>query len=385
MVLAVVIVVIIAVAGAAIYFAAPPAQTKQVAVVFDVGGRGDLSFNDMAYIGAEKAKTDFGVNVTYVQSKTGGDYLPNLQTLASAGKYSIIIAIGFLLTDALNQTARQYTNQQFAIIDGFLPGMSNVRSIVFSEQDGSALAGLLAGLTTKSNKVGVVLGVEIPVLYKFEAGFYEGLSQAENMTGKQIQVYYKYTGSFTDATLGRQVAEGWLAQGVDVMYNVAGLTGKGMLDAVADYGTSHGLTTGLPYGIGVDSDQDWVHPGFVMASMMKRVDRGVYTAIRDINAGNFTGGIVTLGLADLGNKLSDASDLDTFLTIVQSAGATLPMNASQTKSVYAQMWTKIDADGSIRAKITDFQNKIVSKQLVIPIPQTPADIAAIRTQYGITG
>jgi len=378
----VVVVVIIAAAGYVLTIT-PSAPVKQMAVVFDVGGRGDLSFNDMAYLGAERAKKDFGVNVTYVQSRVGADYLPNLRNLASTGKYSLIVAIGFLLTDALNQTAQEFPNQNFAIIDGYLPGMANVRSILFSEQDGSALVGLLAGLVTKTNKVGVVLGMDIPILYKFESGYYYGISLAENLTGKNIQIFYKYTGTFTDVATGKQVTDGFLTQGVDVVYNVAGLTGKGMLDAVADWGTANGKTMGPPYGIGVDSDQDWIHPGFVLASMMKRVDVGVYTAMRDANAGNFTGNVYVLGLGDGGNKLSDASDLGTFMDVAVSQGVTLPMSADQTKSVYNQMRNQIDA--SVWAKIADLQQKIASKQVVIPIPSTPAEIQAIRAQYGVTG
>jgi basic membrane protein A len=361
---------------------AAPQKKVKVAVIFDIGGRGDLSFNDMAWMGAERAKKDFGVEVTYVQSRTSADYLPNLRSLSQSKEYDLIICVGFLMTDALNQTAHEFPNQKYAIIDSVV-NAPNVRGIIFKENEGSALVGALAGFATKTNKVGVVLGIEIPVLYHFEAGFYWGVNYAENITGKKVQIIYKYTGSFTDAALGKQVAEGMLTQGADVLYNVAGLTGKGMLDAVADYGAAHGLTMGPPFGIGVDADQDWIHPGFVIASMMKRVDNGVYYAIRDVVYGNFTGGVMPLGLKEGGVKMSDENDLVAFIEVAKMLGAKLPDTPENIIAKYKQMRSQIPQ--SVWDQLKTLEEKIKKGEIVIPTANSPDEIKQIRARYGVTG
>lgn len=355
---------------------------KKVGVVFDVGGRGDLSFNDMAWIGAERARKDFGVDVTYLQSRTSADYITNLRTLASQGNYLIIIAVGFLMTDAVNQTAAEFPNQKFAIIDSVV-NRPNVRSILFKEEEGSALVGALAALVTKTNKTAIVFGMDIPVLWRFEAGYYFGNSYAENITNKKVTVLYKYTGKFDDPALGRATAEGFLSQGADVIYNVAGATGKGMLDAVADYNIARNKSFGPPFGIGVDADQDWIHPGYVLASMMKRVDNGVYYAIRDAVYGNFTGGIQRLGLKEGGVKLSDENDLTAFIKIAQQLGAKLPDTPDNIIAKYRQMRNTIPA--SVWNIISDLEQKIKSGQLHVPSPQTVQEIQALRQRYGAVG
>ncbi|MEM3182172.1 MAG: BMP family ABC transporter substrate-binding protein, partial [Fervidicoccaceae archaeon] len=155
----------------------PPKTTtnlsrNSICIVYDVGGRGDLSFNDMAYLGASRAAKDFGLKLVEAQSTSQNDYLPNLNTMAQSGSCLVIVAVGFLMADAVNQTAAQYPNQNFAIIDAVVP-QPNVLSVTFKEEEGSALAGALAAMIAhyyNYSSVGVVLGMEIPVLYKFEAG-----------------------------------------------------------------------------------------------------------------------------------------------------------------------------------------------------------------------
>ncbi|WP_366940154.1 BMP family lipoprotein [Thermococcus sp.] len=163
-------------------------NTKEIAIVFDVGGRGDLSFNDMAYMGAERAVKDFGLKLTQLQSNSPNDYYPNLQTLAKSGKYDIIIAVGFMMTDAVKKVAQEYPKQRFVLIDGYDPNMPhNVQMVLFKENEGSALAGALASLIALNDgkdTIGIVLGMEIPVLYKFEGGYrfgaYWGLNYFKN-------------------------------------------------------------------------------------------------------------------------------------------------------------------------------------------------------------
>ncbi|MDK2854062.1 MAG: basic rane protein [Thermococcaceae archaeon] len=152
-----------------------PQYEGKIALVYDVGGRGDLSFNDMAYLGASKAAKDFNLELKEVQSNSESDYLPNLRSLAQKGDYDLIIAVGFMMEDAVKQVAEEFPDQKFAIVDGYIPDKPNVVSILFKENEGSALIGALAGLIAANDgkdKVGAVLGVEIPVLYKFEGGYF---------------------------------------------------------------------------------------------------------------------------------------------------------------------------------------------------------------------
>ncbi|EEB74346.1 BMP family ABC transporter substrate-binding protein [Thermococcus sp. AM4] len=150
-------------------------NTGKIAIVYDVGGRGDLSFNDMAYMGAERAAKELGLQLDELQSNSENDYLPNLRSLAKSGEYDIIIAVGFMMTKAVKQVAKEYPKQRFVIIDGYDPEMPhNVQMVLFKENEGSALAGALAALITlndNKNTIGIVLGMEIPVLYKFEGGY----------------------------------------------------------------------------------------------------------------------------------------------------------------------------------------------------------------------
>lgn len=192
--LAIAVVVIIAVIGAFLAFQQqPPAQTATqptqttkpkgtIYVIYDIGGRGDLSFNDMAYLGASRAAKDFGLGLKEVQSKTQDDYVPNLRAVAKSGDAVIAVAVGFLMTDAVKQVSQEFPNMKFAIIDGYIPDRPNVLSVLYRENEGSALVGALAALAAyyhNCTKVGIVLGMEIPVLWKFEIGYAYGVRWAE--------------------------------------------------------------------------------------------------------------------------------------------------------------------------------------------------------------
>jgi basic membrane protein A len=311
-----------------------PGKTA-IAVVYDIGGRGDLSFNDMAYLGGSRAAKDFGLELKEVQSTTEQDYLPNLRTLSKEGKYLVIVAVGFLMTDAVAQVADEYPNQLFAIIDGYVE-KPNVLSVLFKEHEGSALVGALAAMVARYynySAVGVVLGMEIPVLYKFEAGYYWGIRYGEKVyadkTGVNattpLKILYTYTGAFNDPARGKTATQAQIGMGAGVVYNVAGATGLGIFEAVEEYCKSRGKTQGPPFAIGVDADQDWIKPGFIIASMMKRVDVGVYQAVKralDYYAGKVStyGGVLELGLKEGGVAVSTLDDLDTFLAIAIQAG-----------------------------------------------------------------
>ncbi len=416
-----VIIILIVVAGVAIYYLYTSSQSQQystqpsstqtsqtsvttsnktIGVVFDVGGRGDLSFNDMAYLGATKAAQDFGLQVIGLQSPTQNDYVPNLEKLAgSKNPPVIIIAVGFLLTDAVNKTAREFPNQKFAIIDGFVPGLPNVLNVGFKENEGSAVVGALAAFVADcySNKgmgqysVGNVLGIPIPVLYKFEIGYKWGVHWAMNYSkqiGKPIHnitVLYKYTNTFNDPTVGEQTALAQFQQGAVVSYNVAGATGNGIFKAAQE--VAQGKTMGPPFGIGVDSDQDWIAPGFILASMEKRVDVGVYVATQLALNGSWNDymqkhqGSLQLGMKEGGIKMSDVADVQQFLQIAAQAGKTL--NATDIMNRIQEMRNKVVQDcGPVYDYANTLANLIKTGQVSVPYVVTTDALNYWRNRLG---
>lgn len=292
------------------------AAQGRAAIVFDVGGRGDLSFNDMGAMGGDRAARELGVSVREVESSTTADFLPNLRALARTRSYDVIIGIGFLLEDAILQVAQEFPNQKFALMDG-LADAPNVLSVSFADHEGSALMGALAALTALEygyDTVGIVLGIEIPILLRFEIGYRAGIKWAVdryneiNGTDKSIRVIHLYTGAFDDPARGKAAAEALLAQGAGVIYQVAGATGLGVFEAVEEYNRARGQEVGPPFAIGVDSAQDYVQPGFIINSMMKRIDTGVFTAIQQAIDGTFEGGLLELTLAEGGVSASTIED-----------------------------------------------------------------------------
>lgn len=407
---AVIVIIVVIIAGIAAYLYYNPSllgvtssQTKQggtIGVVFDVGGRGDLSFNDMAYLGATQAARDFNLQIQGLQSPTENDYVPNLEKLASQPNPPvIIIGVGFLLTDAVNKTAREFPNQKFAIIDGYVPGLPNVLNVQFKENEGSAVVGALAALVSDcySNKglgqysVGIVLGIPIPVLYKFEIGFKWGVRWAMNYTkslGKPIHnitVLYKYTNTFNDPSVGEQTALAQFQQGAVVSYNVAGATGNGIFKAAQEQ--VPGKTTGPPFGIGVDSDQDWIAPGFILASMEKRVDVGVYTATKLAINGSWNSfmkshnNTLLLGMKEGGVKMSDVNDVQQFLQIAVQAGKSI--NATDVINKIQAMRNKVVQDcGPVYDYANTLAQMIKSGQVNVPYVVTSDALSYWRSRLG---
>lgn len=397
------VIVIVAVAGLSYYFFTQTSggQRKRIGVVFDVGGRGDLSFNDMAALGADRAAQQYNLEEQFLQSANSNDYVTNLQKLASEPNPPVlIVAVGFLMTDAVNQTARQYPNQNFVIIDGFVPGLPNVLSVQFKTNEGAAVAGALAAFATScygGTKVGLVLGIEIPILWTFEIGYKWGVSWAYNYSqtiGKPITigapgthpVIYQYTGSFSDPAKGEAAATAQFNQGAVVSYNVAGSTGNGIFTAAQKLAPP-GATMGPPFGIGVDSDQDWVAPGFVLASQMKRVDTAVYQSTQLALNGSFRqvvqkyGGVWTVGMKEGDVALSTVSDVQTFLQIAQSAGKNI--NATSIEKSITAMRNAVTAKcGPIYDYANHLADLIKSGQVSVPYVLTKTQVDYWRSVYG---
>jgi basic membrane protein A len=411
--IAVAVIIVIAVIGVASYYAflQPAVAAKKVAIVSDIGGRGDLSFNDMGFKGGDDAARQFGVQVVELISKSEADYVPNLETAAKDPDVVLVVGVGFLLTDAITQVADKYPDQNFAIIDGFVPGKTNVMSILFEEHKGSALVGALATLIAAhfdAEHIGVVLGIEIPPLWKFEIGYKWGAQWATEWLKKNQPslafdyskdfVLWTYTGTFSDITKGYAAAKEMYAQGAIAAYNVAGPLGLGINQAVQEIAQQRSLTSGPPYWIGVDANQDWINPGFVIASMMKRVDKGVFFATQLVQEGKFrdvvaqNGGIVTLGIGTTvggisieGISMSGLSDLDEFIQMGVNAEQlsgkkVLPGTPDEIKAKVKAMRDALP--GWIWAAVAELENAIRSGQVTVPLAFSQEDIMKWRDILG---
>ncbi|MCW5942543.1 MAG: BMP family ABC transporter substrate-binding protein [Fimbriimonadaceae bacterium] len=272
---------------------APSGDAKPITVgiVFDKGGLGDKSFNDSAWRGVQRAESELGVKVVKVESKSDSDYESNLRTLAEQN-CSLVIAVGLGMDQALKNVAPDFPDAKFAIVDGAAEG-DNVRALRFKEEEGSFLVGYLAGLMTKSNKIGFVGGMEIPLIKKFEVGFFAGARTA-NPAVEALPS--KYTGSWDEVDKGKAAAEVLFKGGADIVYAAAGRAGLGVIRAAKDLDK---------FAIGVDSDQDGLEPGNVLTSMIKRVDEAVFSTIRDVKDGKFEKGERMYDLKENGVGISD--------------------------------------------------------------------------------
>ncbi|CCQ98102.1 CD4+ T-cell-stimulating antigen [[Clostridium] ultunense Esp] len=264
-------------------------KTFKVGMVTDVGGVNDNSFNQSAWEGLQQFAKDTGAEVKYAQSTSDTDYIPNLNDFVKNG-YDLTWGIGYLMADHVKQVAEQNPNAKLAIIDGVVEGPQNVESVTFSENEGSFLVGVVAGLMTKTNKIGFVGGMEIPVIKRFEAGFKAGVAAVN----PKAEVIINYTGAFDKPDEGKAAAASIYDAGADIIFHASGKTGDGVFGEANDR-----LKNGKQvWVIGVDRDQRDLGPDITLTSMMKRVDVAVQTISKATMDGNFKGGVTTLGLKD---------------------------------------------------------------------------------------
>jgi basic membrane protein A len=278
---------------------ASPSKTIKVGLVTDIGGLNDKSFNHLAYVGLQKAKSDFGIQGDVTESHSGDDYVPNLTNYASKN-YDLVIGVGFLMQQAIGTVSGQFPNVHFAIIDGAGTDAngtdlkhSNVESLFFKEQDAGALVGVISGVLEKdgatpkkSHKIGAVGGVSIPPVNHYIAGY----KWAAKMEDPSVKVFVGYSNNFTDPAKCSGVANSQISQGADVLFQVAGGCGLGVLQAAGQ---------AKVYSIGVDADQKDADSS-VIASALKRVDVATYDAIKGVKDGSFQGGALTFSLQNDG-------------------------------------------------------------------------------------
>jgi basic membrane protein A and related proteins len=277
----------------------PGPDAIHVGIVFDVGGRGDKSFNDGAYAGAMRAARELGAAVRFIEPGEGSDREAGLRLLAAEGM-DLVVGVGFIFTDDLTLLAREYPNVNFAGVDlavatdaagNVIQPPSNLAALKFREEEGSFLVGALAALVGGSNRVGFIGGMDVPLIHKFEAGYRAGVRHV----CPGCTVVAQYAGvtpeAFRNPGRGKELALSQYQQGVNIIYHASGSTGLGVFEAARQTGR---------LAIGVDADQHSEAPGNILTSMVKGVDAAVYEAVRRVREGTFQGGIFQFGLREQG-------------------------------------------------------------------------------------
>ena len=247
----------------------PLAALADPALIFDLGGKFDKSFNEAAYAGAERWKAETGGSYKELEMQSEAQREQALRRLAETGANPIVMT-GFAFGEVLNKVAKDYPDTKFVIID-MVVEQPNVQSVIFSEPQGSYLAGIMAAKASKTGTVGFIGGMDVPLIHKFECGYAQGVKA----TNPDAKVLINYTGTtpaaWNDPVKGGELVKAQISQGADVIYAAAGGTGIGVLQAAADAGI---------LSIGVDSNQNHLHPGKVLTSMVKAVDNSVYEAFK---------------------------------------------------------------------------------------------------------
>ncbi|HWQ81338.1 MAG TPA: BMP family ABC transporter substrate-binding protein [Ignavibacteria bacterium] len=267
----------------------------KVGLVFDVGGRGDKSFNDAAYKGLERAKKDFGIDFEVIDPGDGADRESALRKLASKPDISLIFGVGFIFTEDITKIAQDFPDKKFGCVDYSInPNVKipdNLVALEFKEEEGSFLVGALACLTSRTKKLGFVGGMESALIRKFEKGFVQGAKYIDPEC-KIFVSYVSVTGEgFKNPGKAEEIAISQYSSGADIIYHASGLSGIGVFKAAKE---------NKKFAIGVDLDQYTEAPGFVLTSMVKVVDEIIYNTILDMKNGSFKGGIKSLGLKDNG-------------------------------------------------------------------------------------
>ena len=277
--------IVIALAGIA------PVQAADVVpgLLYDMGGKFDKSFNEAAYNGAEAFKQKTGIEYLEFEPTNEAQREQALRRMARRGA-NIIVGVGFSQTSAIETVAKEYPDVKFTLIDGVTEA-PNVQSVVFKEHEGSFLVGMLAAMASKTGKVGFVGGMDIPLIRKFACGYEQGAKHVKSDADVLVNMTGNTPSAWNDPTKGGELARSQFDRGADVVFAAAGATGVGVYQAAKDGGK---------LAIGVDSNQNHLHPGTMLSSMVKRVDVAIAEAYTDAMDGTWKPGLKVLGLAEDG-------------------------------------------------------------------------------------
>lgn len=272
----------------------------RVGIVFDIGGKNDRSFNAAAWEGVKRAEKDLPICLYDVEPGNPTSIEPAMRAFAEKN-FDLIVGVGFAQGPIMQKVANDYPNIKFAIVDGVIfeadgkTPKKNVASLVFREHEGSYLVGMIAAAKSKTGVLGFVGGMDIPLIHKFETGYEEG-ARAVNPNVRVIDNYVGVTdAAWNNPGKGKELALSQIEKGADVIFTAAGNSGLGAFDAVEQYG-KNASGEANKFVIGVDSNQNMVKPGFVLTSMVKRVDNAVYDVVREVLSGKFEGGFHVFGL-----------------------------------------------------------------------------------------
>lgn len=304
-----------------------PKKTFTVGMVTDDGGLGDKSFNDATHQGLLKIKQDFNVDLQVLEPKQESDFQPYMERMSKNA--DVVVAVGYKLKDAVDKVSKQNESVKYVLIDDISEG-ENVHNVTFKEEEGSFLAGVLAGLTTKTNKVGFIGGTDTPLIKKFEVGFIAGVKSVNPEAGKLLEegVTSKYAGNFSDVSKGYEIAKSLYSDGVDIIYHAAGGVGIGMFRAAKE-------TNNL--GIGVDQDQSISIPEYadiILTSVVKNLPIAIYNVVKDAIDGQFKSGTARLGLKENG--------------------------------IYLPESTKEKVSSEIMNKVNEYKDKIINGEMSVP-------------------
>ena len=281
---------------AAVPGAAPRAGAQDeisVTMVTDTAGLGDQNFNDAVREGLAQAETDFGISVTVLESQEQADYVPNLE--AGAEDSDLTVAVGFLLVDAVTDVSARFPDSQFVLIDGTpAEERENVLGVLFREQEGAFLAGIVAARTTQTGKVGILGGQDIPPVERYEVGFVAGFRTAAGPDAEDPVI--TYTDTFGDPALGKEQSLALYDQDADIVFAIAGATGIGAFEAAKEKGEG-------VWVIAADKDQSQLGPEFQLCTATKSLTAAVYEAVRSVVEGGFEGGVLDVGVAEEGTGL----------------------------------------------------------------------------------
>ena len=296
-----------------------------VAMITDVAGVNDQSFNQSAWEGLQKAEKELGIEVKYLESKQDSDYATNIETLVDED-VDLILGVGMKLADAIKEGSELYPDQNFVLVDEEIDA-SNVKNILFKAEESAYLAGLIAGKTTKTNNVGFIGGMELPVIDTFKYGYMAGVKAAN----PDAKVQAQYANSFTDQAKGKAIANQMYSNGADIVFTCGGDVGTGAIEAAKENGK---------YAIGVDRDQSDLAPQNVLTSAIKRVDAGVFETVKSYVNGTFEGGTTTtygleenaVGVPDTTKNLVSQDILDLVeetITKLKNKEITVPKNEEE--------------------------------------------------------
>ena len=298
-----------------------------VGIVLGAGSINDQSFNQSTWEGLQKAKDDFGIEIKYLESKQESDYIQNIETLMDEDT-DLIIGVGYQLKDSIEESAKNYPEQKFAILDETYDTIQeNVIPVVFKEEESAYLVGVMAAKMSKTNKVGFIGGLPAPSVVRYQYGYKYGVTN----TNKDTQILEQYVNSFTDQAKGKAIANQMYSNGADIVFTCGGDVGTGAIEAAKENGK---------YAIGVDRDQSDLAPENVLTSAIKRVDAGVFETVKSYVNGTFEGGTTTtygleenaVGVPDTTKNLVSQEILDLVeetITKLKNKEITVPKNEEE--------------------------------------------------------